>query len=195
MNYCWQIFESEWGSILLISSEKGLVRSTLPTQNPKAYLDDFMIHCDGIVTHRESSILARAKKQLQEYFDQKRDQFFVALDLHGTHFQKKVWFELKNIPFGQTRCYQDIATAIGSPRGARAIGGANHENPVPIFIPCHRVISKSGSLGGFADGSDACLKLKKQLLELEKNTLERFQFAQSTVTCDMPILGNVTPKH
>lgn len=101
--------------------------------------------------------------ELHEYFAGRRQQFTVDLDLYGTPFQKMVWLELLKIPYGETRSYKDIALAIDTPKAVRAIGGANHNNPIPIIIPCHRVIGSNGSLVGYGGG----LSIKEHLLALE----------------------------
>lgn len=181
------------GPILLISSQKGLVRLSLPTQNPKKILDNFMINTDGILTHRENSVIRKTKKQLEQYFDKKRKMFLISLDLHGTDFQKSVWSALCSIPFGTTTSYQKIAEKIGNPDACRAVGMANHNNPIPIIVPCHRVIAKSGSLGGFADNTDACLDLKQGLLELEKQTLE-LELTGSAMIGELPPAGIIDSK-
>ncbi len=106
---------------------------------------------------------AAAKRELREYFAGKRRVFEVELDLHGTEFQKKCWRALLKIPYGQTRTYAQIAKAVGIPRGFRAVGMANHDNPVPIVVPCHRVLASDGTLGGYGGGLD----VKRKLLELE----------------------------
>lgn len=104
------------------------------------------------------------KKWFEEFFQKNPKKFpWEWLDLHGTPFQKKVWRALWNIPFGKTRSYKDIAQTIKNPKAVRAVGGANGKNPVPIIIPCHRVISADGSLGGFSCG----LPLKRKLLKHE----------------------------
>lgn len=102
-------------------------------------------------------------RELEEYFSGQRREFTVPLDLHGTDFQKKCWRALSRIPYGKTRTYAEIARAVGSPQGFRAVGMANHDNPVPIIVPCHRVLASDGTLGGFGGG----LELKRKLLELE----------------------------
>lgn len=107
--------------------------------------------------------LLQACKELDEYFAGKRKEFSVPLSLQGTEFQKKVWNALCDIPYGETRCYSDIAAAINNPKGCRAVGMANNKNPVMILVPCHRVIGKDGSLVGYGGG----LPMKKYLLELE----------------------------
>lgn len=107
--------------------------------------------------------LDQARKQLEEYLTGTRKVFTIDLGLAGTPFQKKVWAELLKIPYGQTASYKDIALRIGHQRSYRAVGGAVHNNPVAIIVPCHRVIGSDGSLTGCAGG----LELKQMLLELE----------------------------
>ncbi len=107
--------------------------------------------------------LAEAKKQLEEYFAGKRQSFTVTLDLHGTPFQKTVWQQLTQIPFGEVRSYKDVAIAIGASKAVRAIGGANNQNPIPIIIPCHRVIGSNKALVGYGGG----IWIKEHLLTHE----------------------------
>ena len=102
--------------------------------------------------------------QLEEYFDGKRKEFDIPIKLTGTEFQKKVWNELLKIPYGKTVSYKDISIKIGNPKACRAVGMANHNNPILIIVPCHRVINENNKLGGYALGLD----LKRKLLELEK---------------------------
>jgi O-6-methylguanine DNA methyltransferase len=101
--------------------------------------------------------------ELQEYFAGARRQFTFPLDLRGTPFQLKCWRALLDIPYGQTRTYADIARAVGSPHGYRAVGLANNRNPIAIVVPCHRVIASDGTLCGYGGG----LEVKRKLLELE----------------------------
>jgi methylated-DNA-[protein]-cysteine S-methyltransferase len=108
-------------------------------------------------------LLVQAAAQLDEYFSGSRRTFSLPLSLHGTHFQQKVWQALCGIPFGQTRSYAQIAAAVDCPGGCRAVGMANHANPVMIFVPCHRVIRADGTLGGYGGGPAA----KRALLRLE----------------------------
>ena len=111
----------------------------------------------------ETSLTAWAAGELEEYFSGKRKIFTVPLSPHGTEFQLAVWQALREIPYGQTRTYGEIAGAVGRPKAARAVGMANHDNPLLIFTPCHRVVGKDGALTGFACG----LEVKRSLLELE----------------------------
>lgn len=111
-------------------------------------------------------ILRECQKQLQEYFAGKRKQFDLPLDFTGTEFQKKVWLELAKIPFGKTTSYAELARRVGNPKACRAVGQANNKNPIPLVIPCHRVIGKNGDLVGFAGRLD----IKKRLLNHECRT-------------------------
>ena len=105
----------------------------------------------------------QACRQLREYFAGERKAFALPLAPAGTEFQKKVWAALRDIPWGETRSYGDIARAIGKPTACRAVGMANGRNPLPIFIPCHRVIGTNGSITGYSGG----LEKKRFLLRLE----------------------------
>ena len=109
-------------------------------------------------------VLGEACRQLLAYFAGKRVQFDLSLKGEGTAFQQRVWKELLQIPYGETRSYADIAASIGSPKAVRAVGQANGKNPILILIPCHRVIHKDGSIDGFACGTE----VKRFLLELER---------------------------
>ena len=108
---------------------------------------------------------AEVAKQLDEYFAGERTKFELNISPRGTEFQKKVWAELLKIPYGKTKSYQEIAEAIGNTNAQRAVGSACNKNPILLIIPCHRVISKTGKLTGFACGVDR----KEQLLKLETN--------------------------
>jgi len=111
---------------------------------------------------------AAAARQLEEYFAGERQTFDLPHDAAGTAFQRDVWRAVARIPFGVTCSYADIAAAIGRPRACRAVGAANRANPLPIVIPCHRVIGKSGSLTGYGGGIDR----KQALLQFERKALE-----------------------
>lgn len=119
-------------------------------------------------TMRPTELTNRAANQLQEYFAAKRRTFDLPLAPAGTEFQKRVWQALRDIPYGETRTYSDIAAAIGNPRACRAVGGANNKNPLPIIVPCHRVIGANGTLVGYDGG----VKIKAFLLDLERHALE-----------------------
>jgi methylated-DNA-[protein]-cysteine S-methyltransferase len=96
--------------------------------------------------------LAEALEQIDEYFRSVRTAFSVALDLRGTDFQKRVWAKLLRVKFGRTTTYKDLAAAVGRPAATRAVGGANHRNPVSIIVPCHRVVGSDGRLTGYGGG-------------------------------------------
>ncbi len=111
-----------------------------------------------------SGILSHLSPQLNLYFSGKNPCFDVPLTVHGSSFEQDVWKACLQIPYGETRSYLNLAKAIGNPKAARAVGGALSRNPIPLIIPCHRVISSNGGLGGFTGG----LQIKKKLLDLEK---------------------------
>ena len=117
---------------------------------------------DADWTYNEEPFLA-AREQLREYFAGDRKDFDLPMRLNGTEFQLRVLEELQKIPYGDTASYADIAKHIGNPRAVRAVGAANRRNPVPIVVPCHRVIGSNGDLTGFGGGLDT----KKTLLKLE----------------------------
>ena len=117
----------------------------------------------------DETCFLKAQQQLRMYFNGKLQQFDLKLAPEGTAFQQKVWQALMNVPYAQTRSYKDIAQTIGSPNGFRAVGLANARNPLPIIVPCHRIVGSNGQLTGYAYG----VELKKHLLDLEqKNSLE-----------------------
>ena len=138
-------------SLYLIATETHLINIQF-TQPQKALL-------------QTTELLSMATIQLDEYFQGKRTTFSLPFKLTGTPFQLAVWKELQNIPYGQTTSYKEIAQKINKPKACRAVGMANNKNPLPIIIPCHRVIGSNGKLIGYAGG----LKLKNYLLELEKS--------------------------
>ena len=123
------------------------------------------------VLEEETALLSEAKRQLLEYFAGERKKFEVPLSMHGTKFQMRDWEELLAIPYGETRSYGEIARAIGCPKGSRAVGMANRNNPIAIIVPCHRVIGSNGSLTGYA-GKNKALDIKEYLLKLEGVKLE-----------------------
>lgn len=110
-----------------------------------------------------SLLMDKAAEQLDEYFAGKRREFDIPLNPHGTDFQLAVWKALREIPYGETRSYKEIAETIGNPNASRAVGLANNKNPIWIIIPCHRVIGANGTLTGYGGGLD----MKQKLLELE----------------------------
>lgn len=110
-----------------------------------------------------AKILERTKRELAEYFAGKRRSFTVPLDMRGTDFQVAAWRAMAKIPYGKTLSYGEQARSIGKPKAFRAVGSANGKNPIPIIVPCHRVLASDGSLGGYSLG----LSMKRTLLALE----------------------------
>lgn len=119
------------------------------------------------ISPKETPLLKETEKQLREYLDGKRKKFDIPFNPKGTKFMKEVWKALLEIPYGETRTYQQIAEKVGKPKAARAVGMANHRNPIPIMIPCHRVIGSNGKLVGYALGMD----IKSFLLNWEKKNV------------------------
>lgn len=113
----------------------------------------------------ETPVLKKANVQLQEYFKGQRKEFTLPLAPEGTEFMKSVWAALCSIPYGESRSYKDIAIIVGNGKACRAVGMANNKNPLPILIPCHRVIGSNGKLVGYGGGLD----IKSYLLNLESN--------------------------
>lgn len=111
----------------------------------------------------EAAPLPEVRRQIDEYLAGRRRDFDLPLDPRGTEFQRLCWQALREIPFGETRSYGQMARTVGRPAAARAVGMANHDNPIGVIIPCHRVIGADGSLTGYAGG----LEMKRRLLELE----------------------------
>jgi methylated-DNA-[protein]-cysteine S-methyltransferase len=139
-------------SVRLVASSSGILTIDFHPSGP----------AEG-ARHDANPLLTEAAHQLRAYFSGGLRQFDLPLDIRGTAFQKRVWRELERIPYGETRSYRQIADTIGAPLAVRAVGAANGANPIPIVIPCHRVIGSGGKLTGYGGG----LPLKKRLLELE----------------------------
>jgi methylated-DNA-[protein]-cysteine S-methyltransferase len=157
MTYLYKLMPSPVGSLTLVASERGLAavlwehEDTLPRQFAPVTAD------------AGHPLLLQTQWELEEYFSGSRRGFTVRLDFSGTEFQNKVWNALRTIPFGQTRSYGEIANQIGRSKAVRAVGAANGRNPIPIIVPCHRVIGADGTLTGFGGG----LENKARLLALE----------------------------
>ena len=143
--------DSPIGTLLLVAEDGALARVGFPGASPDP------------TWRRDDASLAQARAELEAYFAGQLTAFAVALAPNGTPFETRVWKELCEIPYGQTITYTQLARAVGVPHGARAVGQANGRNPIPIIIPCHRVIAAGGKLGGYGGG----LPVKRRLLELE----------------------------
>ena len=151
--------ESPVGQLLLLASEDKLLEIRFNSS----------IENDNVVEKCDLPIFHKTEAQLDEYFLGKRNSFSIPISLNGTKFQQKVWKQLQSIPFGETISYQELAERVGDKKKARAVGNANGKNPIPIIVPCHRVIAKDGSLGGFGGG----LPIKRYLLKLERAVYEK----------------------
>ncbi len=155
-------------NFLQIESPVGLI-ALREENNALAELVFIHITTDQIPQHRKKKpnetepVLAQAAKELTEYFEGKRKEFGIPLNPKGTTFQTKVWKKLKEVGYGETLSYKKLAEKAGSKNGARAVGLAMKSNPIPIFIPCHRVLKNDGSIGGFSSG----LHIKEFLLSHE----------------------------
>ncbi|MCX2979480.1 methylated-DNA--[protein]-cysteine S-methyltransferase [Halieaceae bacterium IMCC14734] len=146
-----QTSQSPLGELRLVSDGNAITSIEFPGQ-----------HGEGGVPQADA-ILERCQRQLQEYFEGQRQVFELPLAPAGTEFQHQVWTMLSRIPYGELRSYRDIAIACNRPRAMRAVGAANGRNPIPIIVPCHRVIGSNGKLTGYAGG----LPAKQLLLKLE----------------------------
>ena len=162
--YC--TMDSPVGSLCLLGSDKGLsaIMWDYHFTSPKfPFREEYKSALKQMKKDSEGKVLKKAVQQIKEYFQGDRCEFDIPLDIEGTQFQKKAWRTLQTIGFGETLSYQNQAQRLGDLKKCRAVGQANSQNPVPIIIPCHRVIAKNGSLGGFTGG----LKIKEFLLEHE----------------------------
>ncbi|MBR3453624.1 MAG: methylated-DNA--[Muribaculaceae bacterium] len=158
---CYTTISSPVGSLTIAASEKGIAYLGWDKADVEKVAKKLRLQHVETVT----PLLSQCIKQLGEYFDGTRREFSLPLHLKGTEYQLKAWSELQKIPYGETISYGEQATRSGNPKGARAIAQANHNNPVSIVVPCHRVINADGTLGGYAPGID----IKQRLLSLEKH--------------------------
>ena len=149
--------------VFVASTEKGVCMIDFLTSE-KAFLRELKALFRGEIV-RDDQKNRKVLAQMERYLKGDLKRFDCPLDLRGTSFQKKVWSKLATIPYGQTRSYKEIAEAIGHPKAFRAVGNANGSNPIPLILPCHRVIESNGGLGGFGHG----IKVKKELLDFEKS--------------------------
>lgn len=148
-----QIWNSPIGKLIISADEHFLTQVS--------FYDD--INCNNII--ESNKIIYDTIEQLDKFFLCKLQKFNLPLKLEGTLFQKAVWSQLLNIPYGKTASYSEIASKIDKPKASRAVGNANHFNPIVIIVPCHRIVHKTGGLGGYGGG----LERKKFLLDLETN--------------------------
>lgn len=158
-HYCF--YQSPIGRLLLVGSDGMLEELVFPNSVEKRLPGDSWME--------DEAPFREIIDQLNEYFAGERQNFILKLAPNGTDYQKRVWKKLQEIPYGQTVSYGEIAARLGNPKGGRAVGTANGKNPIPIIVPCHRVIGKDGSLTGFGGGLD----IKRKLLELERQSNPR----------------------
>ena len=158
---CHTTMEAPMGTLTIAADEQGIAMISWD----KTEADKIAQKLKLPLVEATTPLLDQCVKQLSEYFEGTRQSFSLPLHLTGTEFQLKVWDELQRIPYGTTISYGELAHRAGNPKGSRAVAQANHNNPVCIVVPCHRVINADGSLGGYAPGP----ALKQQLLDLEKN--------------------------
>ena len=163
MSLYYTTMESPFGRLTLVATPTGLCRVGLPGEGRDA-LEEWLTRWAGPEPLEENpAALSPAVAQLREYFSRLRREFDLLLDLRGTPFQQQVWAELRKVPYGQTVSYGELARRVGRPAAARAVGQAVGANPVPIIVPCHRVVGANGSLVGYGGG----LEIKSALLRLE----------------------------
>ena len=157
------IFDSSLGMVCIASTEKGVCKITLPEERQKDFLQWLEARFSPNNVIEDKSKNESVLVELESYLAGELREFQSLLDLQGTEFQMKVWKEIKAIPYGTTCSYREIAERIGHPRAYRAVGAANGANPIPIIVPCHRVVGQDGSLRGYGGG----LAMKERLLRLE----------------------------
>jgi methylated-DNA-[protein]-cysteine S-methyltransferase len=157
VTYC--VLDSPVGSLTLVADDAGLRQINFPQNGKPAAPDSGW--------HEDASALRETIRQLRAYFAGEIESFDLPLAPAGTTFQQKVWSDLRKIPYGETISYGELAKRIGNPKASRAVGLANGSNPIPIIIPCHRVIGSNGKLTGYGGG----LPIKEKLLALEKRQL------------------------
>lgn len=156
-------FDTPIGQMWIASAERGVCQLSLPNKSPEPFFNWLK------KTFPDASLLESFEAnsnpidELQEYLKGSLRDFSSPLDMHGTVFQKAVWEAVASIPYGETRSYADIAEWAGRPTASRAVGAANGANPLPLFVPCHRVIGRNGALTGYGGG----LSLKAWLLSME----------------------------
>ena len=162
MKIYYSVIELPTGRALAVMSDKGLMWLALRPPTVKRFVREVKSQY-GAEPLMDDKKFAALKSELAKYFRGERVKFKIKLDVRGTEFQKKVWASLMKIPYGDVRSYKWIAEQIKNPKAARAVGGALGANPVPIVVPCHRVVNSGGGIGGYGAGVD----IKKKLLEVE----------------------------
>jgi O-6-methylguanine DNA methyltransferase len=158
------VFKTPWGWMGISETSQGIDAIVLPRGSRQAIESGLNAMASEPCEAGDSMRLEAARRQLLDYLSGKRDTFAVPLDLsRGTPFRRRVWRILQRVPYGKLRSYQWVASRVGGRRYARAVGNAVSANPLPIVIPCHRIVAQDSSLGGFSCG----LPMKRKLLTLE----------------------------
>jgi O-6-methylguanine DNA methyltransferase len=160
---CSSRFESPIGPLRIVTSQKGLVYVELPHANGRGFEGWRRTHAPEAEVVDRRTDHDDVIDQLLEFLASERHEFAIELDLRATDFQRAVYDVVACIPYGETLCYSEVADAIGRPKAVRAVGAANGANPIPLVIPCHRVIARDGALQGYAGGLD----VKARLLAME----------------------------
>ena len=155
--------ETKIGTLFLASSKKGICKIGLPRKKTSTNLDWLKNHFPDDEIVEDKKYLSKLTGELKQYFSGQLKNFESPIDLQISPFRKKALLAVSEIPCGQTASYKEIAEKINNPKAVRAVGSANANNPIPILIPCHRVIAQNGSMGGYGGG----LIMKRKLLELE----------------------------
>jgi O-6-methylguanine DNA methyltransferase len=160
----WAAMKSRVGTIRVAATPHGVCKIALGKETAEDFFGWLKRHIGQAPRKPErSGIVALALDQIAEYLDGQRRDFDLPLDLRGTVFQRRMWAAVAGIPYGETRTYAGTALAIGKPKAVRAVGAANGANPLPLVVPCHRVVGSDGSLTGYGGGLD----VKRKLLEME----------------------------
>jgi methylated-DNA-[protein]-cysteine S-methyltransferase len=158
----YDVFETAFGWVAVMASRAGVAGTALPHPTPTEALVALGRQVKNAT--KDPSRFDEIRERIQAYFAGKRVEFADTLDIRGTDFQRRVWEVTRRIPYGQTNSYRDVARLSGNPLAARAAGQALGANPLPIIIPCHRVLASDGTLGGFGGG----LEMKSRLLQMER---------------------------
>ncbi|MEU5362023.1 methylated-DNA--[protein]-cysteine S-methyltransferase [Streptomyces sp. NPDC005925] len=150
------VVDSPYGPLTLVAEEGTLCGLYMVAQRHRPAEETFGV--------RDETPFAETREQLEDFFEGERKEFTLGLRLNGTPFQRRVWDELRRIPYGETRTYGELAELLGTPKASRAVGLANGRNPIGVIVPCHRVIGATGSLTGYGGGLDR----KRRLLDFER---------------------------
>jgi O-6-methylguanine DNA methyltransferase len=162
-HFVWSSFTSQIGVVYIASTGKGVCKISIPGQTKKDFLSWLEKMAEGGSVVESTRKHKQVVEQLNRYFNRKLVKFDMRLDPIGTAFQKTIWKELRRIRYGTTISYKELSSRVGRPKGAQSVGRANGANPIPIIIPCHRVVGSDARLVGYAAG----IKTKEFLLRLE----------------------------